>query len=299
MTKSCFISAALVAILLVLCAGCSRQSDKNDGGKLLLSCGLPPVAFLAKAVAGELADVQCLLPQGRSPHDYSPRPQEISRAGKSRIFFTTGMAFENSASAPLVNRLTVCDVTSGIRRRHFDSNHKCAGHHHHHHNDASLDPHIWLSCANAKAMAENICRALSETDPANTAVYQKNFQKIAAELDKTAANNKKLLEPYKGREFFVYHPAFGYFADEAKMLQRPVEINGREATAAQLAEIIRDAKNKGVKTIFVQPQFNPKTAEVLAQKINGKAVALDPLAENLLHNLNLIPQSICQGFETK
>ena len=114
-----------------------------------------------------------------------------------------------------------------------------------------------------------------------------------------SAEMKRKLSPFAGREFIVYHPAFGYFADAANLRQYPLEINGREMTARQLATVIGKAKKDDVKVIFVQKQFNPRLADELARKIGGRAVPMDPLAFDLVKNFEDRISVITSGFGGK
>ena len=120
-------------IAFVLFAGCSEAPERCDNGKIRITCGLPPISYIAGIIAGAKADVVSLLPEGRSPHDYSPRPADIRNAGKSAFFFTTGMNFEKSAVRAMPDTVKIVDVSQGIKRRHFDDGHgSCDGHGHDH-----------------------------------------------------------------------------------------------------------------------------------------------------------------------
>ena len=83
------------------------------------------------------------------------------------------------------------------------------------------------------------------------------------------------------------------------MKQRAIELNGREATAVQLATITREAKKAGVSVIFVQEQFNPGSAQALARQIGGDVAPLDPLATDLISNFKKIADSLERGFESQ
>ncbi len=104
------------------------------------------------------------------------------------------------------------------------------------------------------------------------------------------------MEPFLGETFFVYHAAFGYFADAYGLYQEPVETGGQSPTSKALAELIAHAKEEGAKVIFVQPQFDRRNAETVAKEIGGTVVPLDPLAEDVLGNLKTIADSIASAF---
>ena len=287
---------AAAAVIAVLC-GCSGE-QRGDNGKVNVVCGLPPVAFIAHEVGGKNVSVRSMLPVGRSPHDYAPRPADIRDAGRAALFFTTGMNFEKSAVRAMPEQVKVIDVTTGIRRRHFDDGQGCCDGHGdaHDHSSEALDPHVWLSPVMAEYIADSVRDALIAVDPGHAEEYRNNCSALKKRLKDIHAENLRRLAPFAGRDFLVYHPAFGYFADTYKLRQHPLEINGREMTAVQLANVIAKAKKEKIKVVFVQPQFNPRTANELARRIGGAAVPLDPLAYDLEGNFKLMTDAICRGF---
>ena len=292
---------ALLALGCVSFTGCGRR-ENADSGKLRVVCGLPPVAFIAGEIGKAHIEVSSMLPEGRSPHDYAPRPADVQSAGRAAFFFTTGMNFEKSAVKSPPQTVAVKDVSVNIKRRSFDDGHGCCdghGHSHDHHGEETLDPHVWLSPDNAVSIAGVICDVLCKKDPENAAFYQKNLDEFKQKMSAISAKMKQKLSPFAGREFLVYHPAFGYFADAANLRQYPLEINGREMTAKQLATVISKAGKDGSTVIFVQKQFNPRLAHELSRKINGQAVPMDPLAFDLVKNFEDMIAIIAIGFGGK
>lgn len=286
-----------VCCLALSPAGCGQKETKKAAA--LAVAGVPPVAYLAERIAG--VPVRSALPDGRSPHDFSPQPGDVRAVAGARFFFVTGMPFEEMMTRSLKNSpVKIVDVTGAIRRIPLEGGcceHDHAHEHHKHaHSHDALDPHVWLSPANCRIMAEAILQALCEGDPANRTLYEKNFQKLAADLDAVAGEVQTKLAPFKGRSFFVHHPAFGYFAAGCGLKQRSIELGGREPSPAQLADVIRDARKQNVRTIFVQMQFNPASANALAKSIGGTARELDPLQRDVLHNFRTITSALVNGF---
>jgi len=288
----------LFLILTLCCALCTAA-------ELKVCTGLAPVANLAEQIGGTKVKVTLILPEGRSPHDYAPGPRELRDGARCQLFLTTGMIHEQRFAKALSRKIAVLDVTHGIKRipleEECEEEHhgKHAEHHHHDHGDDGADPHVWLSPENAAAITGNIGEALARHDSANAAFYRANAKKLSAEfLQQHAALQKKLF-PYKGRAFFVYHPAFGYFAHAYGLHQKAIELGGREATPARMKNVIRAARKDGVRTIFVQKQFNPASGRALGKAINGKVEELDPLAGDLKNNFNRIAEALQQGFSSK
>jgi zinc transport system substrate-binding protein len=151
-----------------------------------------------------------------------------------------------------------------------------------------IDPHIWMSPVNARIMVRNICTGMIAVDPVNRRYYEQNRNTYLQELAEIDREIRDGLSGLKNRRFMVYHPALGYFAREYNLDMLPIELEGKEPTAAGLASLIQQAKAHDIRVIFAEPQFDPKSAEVIADAIGGKVVLIDPLARDYIGNLRLI-----------
>ena len=194
----------------------------------------------------------------------------------------------------------IVDVSRGIKRIPMEVS--CDHDHDHdhgrdHHDDDALDPHVWLNVENACRMAETIRDELCKTDPKHADLYKENCRKLIEELRECEAKLKADMAPYKGRCFYVYHPAFGYYAKMLDLRQEAFELGGREITAARLPEVLRRAKADNVHTVFTQPQFNPASIRALEREHGIKVVPADPLREDLLKNFFDLGQALKAGFE--
>ena len=294
MSKVLFRCAASIVVISSLISGCGTKPKAE--GPLEVAAGLPPVAFLAARVGGEAVVVNSMLPEGRSPHDYSPAPHDVLNASRSRIFLTTGMNFEKTLCRPLDSaRTTVCDVTQGIRRIPMAAGEHGHDHADHHDHDA-LDPHVWLDCENLCLMADNICKAFCAADPDHDALYRANCMKLVGEIRIQHRLLAAQLAPFRGRCFYVYHPAFGYFAKMFGLRQEAVELDGREVTPAHLSDLIRRAKRDRVAVIFVQPQFNPSAMQALQRQLRVEVKTADPLRRDVLKNMQELVSELRMAF---
>jgi zinc transport system substrate-binding protein len=194
-------------------------------------------------------------------------------------------------------------MTQGIKRRALEPDphhHRGAGEAH----DApessdGLDPHVWISAPLLTAQAANVAAALSRADPAGAGDYAARRDALVAELRGLHAELLRTLAPYKGRAFLVFHPAFGYFADDYGLRQEAVEVEGKAPTPRQLTELIRRAKAVNARVVFVHPQFDPKSAEAVAAALGGVTAPLDPLATDGPANLRRMGAAIRDALERK
>ena len=167
-------------------------------------------------------------------------------------------------------------------------------HDHHDHGGGALDPHVWLSPAHLVEQVKTIQKSvepLFESKEAKSAI-QENCRKLIQQLKVTDRKLVAKLAPFKNQSFYVYHGAFGYFADAYGMKQVPVEISGRSPEPRQIASMINRAKEEGVTVIFVQPQFDQSSAKAIAQSIGGAVVSIDPLEKDVVANLEKLGNEI-------
>lgn len=261
---------------------------------LRVAVSIAPEAFFVEKTAGKLASVSVLVEPGQSPETYDPTASHLAEVMDACLYFPIGMSFETRvlekirASAP---SLRVVDLREGIALRRMTEAHD--------HDDgaANPDPHIWLSPRNVAIMAQTICSALSAAAPEHAAEFQANTAAFRQELAALDERLSALLAPVRGYAFYVYHPAYGYFADAYGLKQIAVETQGAEPSAKQLAALIDGAKSASVKVVFIQPQFSRKSAEAVAHAVGATLVPMDPLARDCLANLEDMARKICQAAE--
>jgi zinc transport system substrate-binding protein len=287
-----------------------------------------PQAGLVERIGGELVEINVLVRPGQDPHLYDPTPRQMVALSEADVYFTVGLPFEERILEKLRSSnpdLFVVRTDLGVSKRALEATHGLnkneghdghrtdqegeAGHHgeedsehhhgedmehrheegmEHHHGEGEPDPHIWLGPDALEIQARNIYEGLVGIDPDRGDAYRRNLDIFLMDLHSIDAELRKLLEPYRGRPFFVFHPSFGYFADAYDLVQVPMEIEGKSPTPKQIEAIIEEARRNGVRIIFVQPQFDRRSAETIAEAIDGTVVILDPLERDVLKNLEQV-----------
>ncbi len=278
--------ARLLSIPLFLAAMIGIESS---AAPVNVFVSIPPHQYLVERIGGEHVNVHVLIDPGEQPNSFEPSPRQVVELAGARVFFSADLPFENRLLGKIEDthkHLKLVDLTQGIdkvpitRHSHHEDE---AEHNHEAHGD--LDPHVWLSPPLLKTQARNIAETLQNIDPSNRETYARNLQNLLNEIDKTHRDMKESLEPFRGESFHVFHPAFGYFADAYGLEQRPVEIGGKTPTPKQLLDFIQKAKQEEARIIFVQPQFDRRAVETIAEAIDGSVATMDPLAKNVLENL--------------
>ncbi len=254
-------------------------------GKIVVTVSILPQKYFVKKIAGDLTKVEVMVPPGSEPANYEPKPKQLANLTKSKIYFTIGVPYERvwiSRFKDINKNMIFCDSSQGVKRYPMASSYSFVNKNISQNgiNKKALDPHIWLSPKSVKQISKNIANAFVRIDKKHTKFYKRNLQNFLKEIKKLHDYGEKKLKDLKQREFIVFHPVWGYFAREFRLRQIPIQIEGKIPKVSTLMRLIKYAKKRGIKTIFVQPEFSKKSAEVIAKNINGKVVTLDPLEEN-------------------
>lgn len=291
MTRTCKVCAATVlgGSLFVSGLSCSSGSKATPSdGKLLVFVTIAPQAYFVERVGGTHVQVEVLVAPGQSYHTFEPSPKQVRQISSARVYFGIGVPFEAGIKdriRSVGDEIKYVDTSAGIERRPDVD----CGHDHHDesnaHHEEGGDPHIWLDPRIAKRLAASIEASLSQLDPEHASEYRSNLAAFQKDLDQVHEKLTKLLAPCRGREFFVFHPSFGYFGDAYGLKQFSIEEGGKEPGARQIRLLVEKAKKSGARVIFVQPQFAVLGAEAVAREAGAKIETLDPLARDYLNNL--------------
>jgi zinc transport system substrate-binding protein len=287
---------AFVGILL-LAAGaftsCAQEAAAT--GKLGVAVTILPQAEFVENIGGDKVDVTVMVPPGASPHTYEPTPSQMAALSRAGLYAKvgSGVEFELTWMDKLIaqnKNMLVVDCSRGVELQPMTAGDEDepAG---------SPDPHIWMSPRNAEIMVKNIADGLIQIDPVNRAYYEQNRDAYLQKLEQLDQDIRDALAPVKNRIFMVYHPAFGYFAREYDLTTLTVEDQGKEPTPAGLQHLIEQAKEYNIRVVFAEPQFNPQSAKVIAQAIDGKVIMIDPLAKDYIENLRNVTGEMAQAME--
>ena len=219
-----------------------------------------PQKYFVERIGGDRVNVSVMVGKGIEPENYEPKPQQLKDLSDADAYVGAGIFFEDVWGDRLKGanqNMKWLDASQGVEKLPLTD------HHHDHGEEAGhseeedlLDPHIWLSPKRVKQQAENIYQLLSQLDPANEAIYAQNLGVFLKEIDELDQAIATQLQPLKNRSFLIFHPSFGYFADDYNLEQITIEVEGQEPSAAELSRLITLVKEKEIRVIFAQMQFS-------------------------------------------
>lgn len=268
--------------------GCSgTKKTEAPYIKTTVAVTVLPQKALVEAVGGDLVDVIAMVPPGNSPGNYEPTPQEMERFSKSAIYFTIGVPTEKANILPKAQTMKIVALNTKVAAKYPDREFS----------PGSRDPHIWLSPKRAKVMVETIAEEMSSLDAKNAATYQKNAQAYLTQLDQLDSEIKAMVEGLKHKKFIVFHPAYGYLADDYGLTMYALEQSGKEATPQHLQKMIDLARAENIKVIFSQAEIDSKQPQAFADEIGGTKQLLEPLSENYIPNLQTMVKAIAEALK--
>jgi len=237
-----------------------------------------PLAEFVEQVGKDKVEVTVIVPPGADPHLFELTPVQLKKISQAQLYVEvgSGLNFELTwmDKIKLIYKdMLICNSSIGITL-------------------VDKDPHIWLSPRNAKTMVENISEALIKIDPLSQKYFKKNSIEYINKLDILDKEIKARLEGVKNRRFISYHPSWGYFAKEYDLIQIAIEDEGKEPSAASLAHIIDQTRAFSISIILVSPQYNIKSAEVVAKEVGAQIIKADPLSMDYINNLRKLVEEI-------
>lgn len=292
MKKKHFINLILLFILALSACQVETQPSTQES-QPLVTVSILPQAYFVERISNGLVAVNVMVGPGEEAHTYEPTPEQMKALTNSDVFFSIGVEYEDAWIPRFrdVNpKMLVVDSTAGIERLPMSSSHingDLNAETEKSHDGGRPDPHVWLSPPNGKLIAANILATLSNLIPEHESDFQKNFDLLAADIDTLNAQIEETLSGLENRSFMVFHPAWGYFADEYNLVQIPVQIGGQDPNVRELATLVDIAREQNIQVIFIQPTFNAADAKAIAEEIGAEVAIVDPLAKEWLENLKI------------
>ncbi|HWX13846.1 MAG TPA: metal ABC transporter substrate-binding protein [Methylocella sp.] len=220
----------------------------------------------ARNVGGERIEVTALVGPNGDTHVYQPKPADAKELGAARLILVNGLGLEGwidrliKASGA---KALVVVATKGIKPQQMREEGRI-----------EQDPHAWQSIANAKIYVANIRDALIAVDPDGASAYRANADAYHGKLDALEKEvTGKIAEiPPKQREIITTHDAFGYFgtAYGFRFIAPEGVSTETEASARDVAKIIRQIKAQKIPAVFLENVTDPRLARNIATESGAK-----------------------------
>ena len=285
-------TALAVPALAVAAAGCGGSESGTaaitpaattaaDGERLKVVATVSPLTNIVANVAGGLADVEGVVPEGENSHEFEPAPSVAKLLASADLIFVNGLHLEEPtrelAEANLKEGAEIVQLGDGTITEEeyiYDfSFPEEAG---------DPNPHLWTNPNYAKRYAEIVKDTLAERDPANTEAYQANYDQLAAQIDEFSGALEEATRtvPEEARKLLTYHDSFPYFARDFGWTVigavQPADFS--EPTPKEVGDLITQIEAEGIPAIFGSEVFPSPVLDQIAGE--GGAQYVDDLRDD-------------------
>lgn len=271
----------LFIILLMLLSSC--QSNKQRKKSLLLTT-IHPYELLLSQLAGDEFEVSSIIPANASPHTWSPKPTDLRSLIDASLILSNGLGLEKNLEKSFATRsednIVVAKLIEDAIPTLAEEEHHHEGEEEHQHD--AVDPHLWTSPQLMIKLVTALEKELSQRFPNSSLVFSKNADVIRGELEAVSEKITQERNEYTDVGLITYHNSFAYFAQEfgVDYLGWVQFSPGQEPSPADLAKLGETINERKVKALFVEPQMNKKSGEVLAKEFNLQLLTLDSLGSD-------------------
>lgn len=290
------IAHIILAFSISFLFSCNSPKNRNKTDeKPVVTVSILPLKTFVEEIAGNDFEINLLLPPGSSPANFTLVPSQLKNIARSEVWFRIGhIGFEYSWRDKIeqANRsMKVVNLSEGldlISDEYLPSGEKSKL--------AGINPHTWLSPTLVKQMASRITEELLLLNPEKKGEYQENSARFIAKINELESEIKSALKDFENRQFIMFHPSLSYFAREYGLVQYSLEPGGKEPTPQRMAALVDFAKEKGIRAIYIQSDFDREQARVFAEEIDGEVVQMWPLNPAWFENLREITELLTEHF---
>lgn len=224
------------------------------------------LADIVKQVGGDHVKVKSLVGPDGDPHTFEPTPQDSQALAQADVVFVSGLGMEGwmdrliSASG---YKGTVVVASNGVNTRKMEEDGKTI-----------TDPHAWNSMHNGVIYATNVMNALIKADPDDAADIRHSGERYIQQLQKldSWAKSEFAGVAQSKRKVLTSHDAFGYFGQRYGVtFLAPVGFSTEaEASASDVAAIIKQLWAEHITTYFMENQTDPRLVKQIASETGAQ-----------------------------
>ncbi len=279
-------------IFPLLCSMVAGQTYASDT-PIPVTASFSILGDLVKQVGQAHVQVNTLVGINGDAHVYQPSPQDSIKLTKSKLFVVNGLGFEGwmdrlvTASHFKGKVLTASQGVTPRKLTETEATHEAEKHHEENDHHTAFDPHAWHSIPNTIEYVHNIADGLIQIDPEHQQEYQQNAQHYIEQLQQLDASLVKAFAdiPEAKRKMITSHDAFGYLAARyhISILAPQGMSTEAEASAKDVASIIKQIRQENIKALFVENISDPRLIQQLSRETGvqpGKELYSDALSSS-------------------
>lgn len=248
---------------------CQRVAPVAEGQTLRIATTVAPITSIVANIAGGLADIEGIVPEGTNSHTFEPAPSVAALLSKADVVFVNGLVLEEPTKELTVANLrddaSFCELgtaTLPVADYVYDFSFPKEG--------GKPNPHLWTNPPMAQKYAMLVRDVLVKADPANADAYRANASAYLTKLDELDAAVRTATDtvPASQRVLLTYHDAYAYFARTYgwKVLGAIQPSSFDEPTPAEVGRLISQVRETGVPAIFGSEVFPSPVLEQIGRE---------------------------------
>jgi ABC-type Zn uptake system ZnuABC Zn-binding protein ZnuA len=250
-------------------AECLSATPVGAGTQLRIATTVAPITSIVANVAGGLAKITGIVPEGTNSHTFEPSPSVAATLTKTDVVFANGLVLEEPtkdlADSNLPSTAALCELGTAVLpvdQYIYDFSFPRDG--------GKPNPHLWTDPKLVTDYVSVVRDVLVKTDPTNAAAYTANASaytaKIAA-LD-AAVTTASATIPVEDRKLLTYHDAYAYFANDYgwEVIGAIQPSDFAEPTSREVGDLITQVKKSKVKAIFGSEVFPSAVLEQIGRE---------------------------------
>ncbi|MDR1568843.1 MAG: zinc ABC transporter substrate-binding protein [Streptococcaceae bacterium] len=223
---------------------------------------------MVEQISGNKLKIYSIVARGTDPHEYDPRPKDITATTDADIIFHNGLNLETGGNGWFKKLIKTANkregkevfaVSKNVQPLYLTTNVK------------ERDPHAWLDLGNGIKYVKEITQVLKDKDPKNADYYQKRSDNYIVKLQKldSEAKNKFLDIPEDQRLLVTSEGAFKYFSKAYHVTPAYIwEINTEaQGTPEQMENVLEKINASKVKSLFLETSVSPKSMNKVASEV--------------------------------
>ena len=273
----------LLVVMLAIAA--LFEAAPSARAELNVVAATQDLASIAQEIGGDKIKVTPMAKGYQDPHFVEAKPSFVLTLNRADLLIVVGRDLEIGWLPPLITQsrnakiqpgskgyldpsqtAKILELPTGTVTRAMGDVHPLG------------NPHYWLDPENGRRIAQAIKDRLSELDAANAAYYAQREADFGKRLTEAQQRWKAQMAPYKGLKVVTYHRSFSNFADRfgIEVIGYVEPRPGIPPTPQHTLDVINAMKAQNVKLILVEPYFDLKTPNSIAEKTGARVVVLPP-----------------------
>lgn len=272
-------------LLTVAAATLLFAGDAFAAPKLKVVTTIADLASITQEVGGDRVDVTSIARGYQDPHFVEPKPSFLMLLRNADLLEVVGLELEIGWLPPLLDQSRNASIRPGakgyldlsrgveILDRPTGTVNRSMGDVH-----AMGNPHYWLDPANAVRIAIQVEKKLEELRPADASFFQQRLNNFKLRMNEANKRWMAALAPYRGAKIVTYHNSWPNFVKRFGLnVVGYVEPKpGVPPSPSHTFELINLMKEQKVKAILMEPYFDVKTPQSIAERTGAKLVVMYP-----------------------